>query len=448
MPITGQIHLVYDAEGNAFFPQTVDGAVTVGDTTLAAKAQGWDAEKPAREAADAALGERVDGASKILFKDFYTGQGIARNPAPALSEARKQSAAVTIGNHALFAGGRNSGALDVVDVFNDKLQRTTKTQLSQPLYGSAAATVGEYTIIGGGVPSDETAVSVVNAFNSSLVRSIPTGLSVSKRQLAATTVGGFVLFGGGSSATNATFFDTIDVYNANLTHTNPVLLSHGRNRLAATTAGDYALFGGGSGNTSGHPEYNFVDAYNASLVRTLPAPTSPNSYGFPAATAGSNAIFLTTNWVDVYTSTLVHSVLSIKRMVGEGAAATSIADCAVFAGGGPNAPGQDTVQAIDSNLRSVYAIPLSSSRAYPAATAIGVYAIFAGGSGETNTETVDTVDALNYDVFTNFTIPGFTKYKFDGFHAEEKLAIDAQEWYSPGRITGYICTGGFTLTGL
>lgn len=85
MPITGQIHPVYDAEGNPFFPQTVDGAVTVGDTTLAAKAQGWDAEKPEREAADAALGEQVNARapkSGLPVSDIRTatvreGQSIA-----------------------------------------------------------------------------------------------------------------------------------------------------------------------------------------------------------------------------------------------------------------------------------------------------------------------------------------------------------------------------------
>ncbi|WP_462385174.1 hypothetical protein [Intestinibacillus massiliensis] len=85
MPITGQIHPVYDAEGNPFFPQTVDGAVTVGDTTLAEKAQGWDAEKPEREAADAALGEQINARalkSGLPVSDIRTatvreGQSIA-----------------------------------------------------------------------------------------------------------------------------------------------------------------------------------------------------------------------------------------------------------------------------------------------------------------------------------------------------------------------------------
>ncbi|WP_087064422.1 hypothetical protein [Intestinibacillus massiliensis] len=81
MPITGQIHPVYDAEGNAFFPQTVDGAVIVGDTTLAAKAQGWDAEKPEREAADAALGNRL-AANEALTQQVWDAMflDVTRNP--------------------------------------------------------------------------------------------------------------------------------------------------------------------------------------------------------------------------------------------------------------------------------------------------------------------------------------------------------------------------------
>ena len=71
MPITGQIHPVYDAEGNPFFPQTVDGAVIVGDTTLAAKAQGWDAT-------DANLMGRVDAVETVQADMLPLKGGVMR----------------------------------------------------------------------------------------------------------------------------------------------------------------------------------------------------------------------------------------------------------------------------------------------------------------------------------------------------------------------------------
>ena len=63
----------------------------------------------------------------------------------------------------------------------------------------AATTVGEYALFGGGVNGYGTNnnLSTVDAYNTGLTRSIPTALSVGRVRLAATTVGSYALFGGG-----------------------------------------------------------------------------------------------------------------------------------------------------------------------------------------------------------------------------------------------------------
>lgn len=81
MPTEVKILTAQDAKGNHVAIQTHAKAVTVGDTTLAAKAQGWDAEKPEREAADAALGNRL-AANEALTQQVWDAMflDVTRNP--------------------------------------------------------------------------------------------------------------------------------------------------------------------------------------------------------------------------------------------------------------------------------------------------------------------------------------------------------------------------------
>ena len=129
------------------------------------------------------------------------------------------------------------------------LTRTTATSLNEARGYLAAASVGNYALFGGGKDSSNS--STVDAYDTSLTRTIPTPLSVARYYLEATTVGNYALFGGGANQT------TVDAYDTSLTRTIPTPLSEAREALAATTVGNYALFGGGDGK-------NTVDAYTIS----------------------------------------------------------------------------------------------------------------------------------------------------------------------------------------
>ena len=167
----------------------------------------------------------------------------------ALSRARSNLAATTVGNYALFGGGNSSvGSRSDIDAYDSDLTRSTPTALSKARSLLAATTVGNYALFGGGVNSN-----VVDAYDTSLTRSTPTELSQARNSLAATTVGNYALFGGGYSS------NVVDAYDQNLTRSTPTVLNQARRYLAATTVGNYALFGGGENSGS---YFNEVDAYD------------------------------------------------------------------------------------------------------------------------------------------------------------------------------------------
>jgi hypothetical protein len=168
---------------------------------------------------------------------------------------------------------------------------------------------------------------------------------VARSELAATTVGNYALFGGGVKH-GETIMATVDAYNDSLTQTSVQDLSAARTRITATTVGNYALFGGGGG--SGYNDYSkTVDVYDASLTK------------------------------------LATTTLSVARTyIG----ATSVGDYAIFCGGYCNTGGstsslyKNTVDVFDTSLTRTAGANLSVARHSIAATTIGNYALFGGGS--------------------------------------------------------------------
>ena len=133
--------------------------------------------------------------------------------APTLSAARNRISATTVGNYALFGGGKEDSAyFSTVDAYDTSLTRTTPTALSVARGSSAATTVGNYALFGGGYGSGSPGhLSTVDAYDTSLTRTTPTALSVAREFLAATTVGNYALFGGGRDS-HYYFSSTVDAY--------------------------------------------------------------------------------------------------------------------------------------------------------------------------------------------------------------------------------------------
>ena len=295
----------------------------------------------------------VDGKARKIKKAYIGVGGVARpcwggeelkyyGVVTHLSEGRASLAATTVGDYALFGGGYNSGYRKAVEAYTGALVHSTASSLSEPRDALAATTVGGYALFGGGIGGDRKAV---DAYTGTLVRSTAASLSAERSNLAATTVGGYALFGGGIGGGPTA---TVDAYTASLVHSTAASLSEPRAYLAATTVGGYALFGGGCGDSLVYA-YTTVDTYTASLVHSTAASLSEKRAYLAATTVGGYALFgggvhkggvtrgVDTNvysaTVDAYTGALVHSTAPSLSEPRDGLAATTVGDYALFGGG-------------------------------------------------------------------------------------------------------------------
>ena len=111
----------------------------------------------------------VDGVARKIKKAYIGIGGVARpcwagdsralayyGNATALSNKVSFLAATTVGNYALFAGGRkpsttvNHTASKTVDAYDTLLTRTSATSLTNDRFNLAATTVGNYALFAGG----------------------------------------------------------------------------------------------------------------------------------------------------------------------------------------------------------------------------------------------------------------------------------------------------------
>ena len=248
---------------------------------------------------------------KIKKEAVYYG-----TPSQPLSTARSFLAATTVGNYAMFGGGRASGGYfsSVVDAYSNTLVRQTGvSSLTTSRHVLAATTVGSYALFGGGRTGSTTYSDNVNAYDDELVRYTDVAsLGAVKSYLTATAVANYALFGGGANITggNIVYFADVEVYDDMLVkQTGVVPLDVGRYDFAATTVGDSVIFGGGI--KYNEVVTNTVDAYDSTLVKQETITSlSAQRRGLAATTVGNYALFgggeninSTTyyNTVDVYT---------------------------------------------------------------------------------------------------------------------------------------------------
>ena len=216
------------------------------------------------------------GGCALFFGGYYSdtsnrldvyNEELTRTHANSASTHLKGHAATTVGNYAVFGGGHGGMAASdddsttVVCAFTEELTETLPAELSKDRWGVAATTVGDYALFGGGKWNDGFAT--VDAYDSNLTKVAVAQLSVARGELSATTLGGFALFGGGSQ----TIYDeemttTVDVYDEDLTHIvrDDLKQSVAVKVYAAATIGNYALFAGGWTN---------VDKTNIAVVNAF-----------------------------------------------------------------------------------------------------------------------------------------------------------------------------------
>lgn len=368
-------------------------------------------ENKARKVKKAYIG--VAGKARLFFS---SGELSYYGTATALSDERATKAATTVGNHAIIGGGRYRAAISnnygTVDAYDTSLTKTAATALTTNSRDWAATTVGNYALFGGGQYYDNynnalNCGGTVYSYDTSLTQKVATKFTTNRTETAATTVGDYALFGGGYAYTTQYDYNTgmpyqvvthqtaVDAYNTSLTKSVPTALSKARTNLAATTVGNYALFGGGQYGTTGATGETVVDAYNASLTRTTPTALSNPRRALAATTVGDYALFgggrshtsqespgrmgtfYTT--VDAYNASLTRTTPTVLSQGRSDLAATTVGDFAIFGGGLNGQTSYATVDAYDASLTRTTPTALSQARDFLAATTVGDFALFAGG---------------------------------------------------------------------
>ena len=333
----------------------------------------------------------VGGKARLCYSAELEKVGMAT----ALSTARYDMRAATVGKYALFAGGyisKSSFGYSVsssVDAYNTSLTKSTPTELSCKRCGHAAASVGGYALFAGGASSYNflgygNILSSVDAYDASLTRSAAhiIGATVA---IGGAAVGNYALFAGGTVdgiLTKDTVTSDVLAYDSSLTFTTAPLLSVARANVKGASVGNYALFASGRANGF----CTTVDAYNASLTRTTVTALSSEENRSAAATVGNHAIFVgSTASADIYDASLTKTSAAILSTARTGLAATTVGDYAIFSGGG-------VADFCDASLTRS-SIGTSMTGYEMGAATIGDYALFAGGYSDEKSVTIyDSVE--------------------------------------------------------
>ena len=333
----------------------------------------------------------VGGKARLCYSAELKRYGMAA----ALSTARYDMRAATVGKYALFAGGFSpyyfygKNVSSSVDAYNTSLTKSTPTELSCKRCGHAAASVGGYALFAGGASSDNflgygDIVSSVDAYDASLTRSAAHIIGATAA-IGGAAVGNYALFAGGTvygqiNEDNVT--SDVLAYDPSLTFTTAPWLSVARANVKGASVGNYALFAGGIAGSF----CTTVDAYNASLTRTTATALSSEENRTAAATVGNHAIFVgNTASADIYDASLTKTSAAILSTARKGLAATTVGDYAIFSGGG-------VADFCDASLTRS-SIGTSMTGYDMGAATIGDYALFAGGYSDENSNTAyDSVE--------------------------------------------------------
>lgn len=292
------------------------------------------------------------------------------------------------------------GGSEYTTINFDGTQAITKVNTFLPYnYGiayAAATTLGNYAVFGGGRMGDGSKTATVFAINQDSFIRLP-DLYTSRSFHAAATVknmgqsGDAALFAGGQDY-QGNNLKTIEVYYQNFLHDESTLsLPDAVHVFAGVTFGNYAIFAGGQGNNTKPVS---AAAFSANWTRTILSNLSSPGSTISAACNSNYAIFAggyldsgISSSVTAYDSTLVKATSPSSLSSGRAWIASGTAgDYALFVGGETSdGNAAATSEAYDKNLVKVTAQDYTWGVRAAAATSLGSYLIvFGGGWGNSN----------------------------------------------------------------
>ena len=326
--------------------------------------------------------------------------------------------AVTVGKMAIFASNTSTsyvGNSTAVDLYDSTTRKWSTWSLSKARGGITTATVGNKAIFAGG---ESDAVDIYNA----KTHHWSTGkLSGARDGMVATTLGNNVLFAGGSGLT-----DAVDIYHSVSGSWSKAKLSQTRSKPAGTSAGHFAFVAGGiTDSTSAVPVYSdVVDIYDARRHRWSTARLSLARAGVSAVTIGSKVVFaggyagqyISSDVVDIFDLTTGRWSVSKLPQAGMNVPAVAVGHQVIFAGGrrdqdNEHLNGESNLVEIynaDSGQWSTQTIATQGSSA--TLVRLGARVLIASGYDNGQSNVIDVFDTRN----NSWTIQTLSYARFRG----------------------------------
>lgn len=170
--------------------------------------------------------------------------------------------------------GDSKGKAQLIWGPKDILRKYDVAISEKPYDGSAAASVGEYALLGSGLSPSMGGNSNVIAYNSNLTETtLKNALTCSGDYTSATNIGNYAIFSPGdisgfSPSAYTKYGDKTTAIDTTLTVSNPAPFSDLAYARGAASNGKYAIFAGGQGaNDAGDGTIKNVEAYNSSLTK-------------------------------------------------------------------------------------------------------------------------------------------------------------------------------------
>lgn len=261
----------------------------------------------------------------------------------------------------------------------------TITGLSRARYKLSATNAGDFAIFCGGDDGDYT--DIVDAYSPTLTRSTRYGHVASLP--AAASFNGKAYFAGGRKGSSSCA-NSVYAIDESLTGTYPFTLYYSREEFAGAVVGDYLIFGSGSSYSSNG--YNTWDFYSSAGTHTYERLGDTYDWcGYGAASVADYAIFAGGGKTSVsaaltqavaYNASLTRSNIA-SLSSARWPAGVSLGGYAIFAGGGPhNMSNSAVIDAYDNSLTRIKPANFSTARRmHGSTTLMGEYALFGGGSG-------------------------------------------------------------------